>query len=191
MNARWTLEEESKLLKLIASGKTCKELTGGFNRSENALELRLKKIIYDNINNNKSVEKISNLLHLNKDIVMQHYYSYKDYTEKQKGGNLENPGDNNVNISSTKINSDTKINKLHNLTNQMNNINGNTNINTNNNTNKNMIGGNTSGRIHILEEQNRKMKLILENYVLKHKITKLLRNKNNGLYKDAINAMIE
>lgn len=191
MNARWTLEEESKLLKLIASGKTCKELTGGFNRSENALELRLKKIIYDNINNNKSVEKISNLLHLNKDIVMQHYYSYKDYTEKQKGGNPENLGDNNVNISSTKINSDTKINKLHNLTNQMNNINGNTNINTNNNTNKNMIGGNTSGRIHILEEQNRKMKLILENYVLKHKITKLLRNKNNGLYKDAINAMIE
>jgi hypothetical protein len=187
MNARWTLEEESKLLKLIASGKTCKDLTGGFNRSENALELRLKKIIYDNINNNKSVEKISNLLHLNKDIVMQHYYSYKDYTEKQKGGNPENPGDNNGNISSTKINSDTKINKLHNLTNQMNNINGNTNINTN----KNMIGGNTSGRIHILEEQNRKMKLILENYVLKHKITKLLRNKNNGLYKDAINAMIE
>ena len=49
MSTRWTREEEGKLLKLIASGKTCKELTGGFNRSENALELRLKKIIYDNI----------------------------------------------------------------------------------------------------------------------------------------------
>ena len=187
MNTRWTTEEEGKLLKLIASGKTCKELSGGFNRSENALELRLKKIIYDNINNNKPVEKISNLLHLNKDIVMQHYYSYKDYIEKQKGGTLDNPGDNNVNISTAKINSDTKINKLNNLTNQINQ----TNINGNINTNKNMIGGNNSDKIHMLEEQNRKMKLILENYMLKHKITKLLRNKNNGLYKDAINAMIE
>ena len=35
------------------------------------------------------------------------------------------------------------------------------------------------------------MKLILENYMLKHKITKLLKNKDNGLYKDALNALIE
>jgi hypothetical protein len=182
MSARWTTSEEGKLLKLIASGKTCKELTGGFNRSENALELRLKKIIYDNINNNKPVEKISELLHMNKDIIMQHHYSYKDYIEKQKGGNADNSGnDNNPNIMSTKINSESKINKLNT---QMNN-------NIQNIQNKNMIGGNSSDRIQRLEEQNKKMKLILENYVLKHKITKLLKNKNNGLYKDAINALIE
>ena len=35
------------------------------------------------------------------------------------------------------------------------------------------------------------MKLILENYMLKHKITKLLKNKDNGLYKNALNALIE
>lgn len=189
MNSRWTTEEEGKLLKLIASGKTCKELAGGFNRSENALELRLKKIIYDNINNNKPVEKISELLHINKDIIMQHYYSYKDYIEKQqKGGN----NNDNMNISSTRMNSDSKINRLNN--NMLNNNMQNNNINQINQKN-NMSGGNnishSGNRVHRLEEQNRKMKLILENYLLKHKITKLLKNKNNGLYKDAINALIE
>jgi hypothetical protein len=195
MSARWTTEEEGKLLKLIASGKTCKELAGGFNRSENALELRLKKIIYDNINNNKPVEKISELLHINKDIIMQHYYSYKDYIEKQQKGGSNN--DNlNMNISSTRMNSDSKINRLNNMLNnnmQNNNIQNN-NINQINQKN-NMSGGNnishSGDRVHRLEEQNRKMKLILENYLLKHKITKLLKNKNNGLYKDAINALIE
>ena len=83
MTNRWTIQEESQLLKFIASGKTAKELAGGFNRSENALELRIKKIIYENISNNKSINKIAELLHMQKDIVMQHYYSYKDYVEKQ------------------------------------------------------------------------------------------------------------
>jgi hypothetical protein len=168
MNSRWTLEEERKLLKLIASGKTCKELCGGFNRSENALELRLKKIIYDNINNKKPIDKISELLHMNKDIIMQHYYSYKDYVEKQqqRGGNISDNIINDTHIS------ETKINKLNNI-----------NLSQNQ-----MIGGN---KLQKLEEQNKKMKLILENYMLKHKITKLLKNKDNGLYKDALNALIE
>jgi hypothetical protein len=168
MNSRWTSEEEGKLLKLIASGKTCKELCGGFNRSENALELRLKKIIYDNINNKKPIDKISELLHMNKDIIMQHYYSYKDYVEKQqqRGGNISDNIINDTHIS------ETKINKLNNI-----------NLSQNQ-----MIGGN---KLQKLEEQNKKMKLILENYMLKHKITKLLKNKDNGLYKNALNALIE
>ena len=175
MNNRWTPAEEGKLLKFIASGKTCKELSGGFNRSENALELRLKKIIYDNINNKKPIDKISELLHMNKDIIMQYYYSYKDYVEKQQQRGDVN--DNNQDIKSINNGiSDSKIDKL------------------NNNT---QLGGNRldrlnrSDRLDRLEEQNKKMKLILENYMLKHKITKLLKNKDNGLYKDALNALIE
>ena len=175
MNSRWTKEEERKLLKLIASGKTCKDLIGGFNRSENALELRLKKIIYENINNKKPIDKISELLHMNKDIVMQYYYSYKDYVEKQqhKGGGYS---DYNIN-SNSHINTDKKINKLNNISVMPNKI--------------NMSGG--INKLHELEEQNKKMKLILENYVLKHKITKLLKNKDKDseLYKNALNTLIE
>ena len=72
--SRWTNQEESQLLKLIASGKTYKELSGGFNRSENALELRVKKIVYENISNNKPADKIAKLLNMPEDKIMQYYY---------------------------------------------------------------------------------------------------------------------
>ena len=170
MNNRWTQNEESKLLKLIASGKTCKELAGGFNRSENALELRLKKIIYDNINNKKPVEKISELLHMNKDIIMQYYYSYKDYIEKQQ----KEGGGNNLSIMTNNI-SESKLNKISNMNNNDNILN----------------GGNSGNKLYKLEEQNKKMKLILENYILKHKITKLLKNNTNNLQKEALDALIK
>ena len=214
MTNRWTSVEEAKLLKLIASGKTYKELCGGFNRSENALELRLKKIIYDNINNKKSIAKISELLHMNQDIIIQYYYSYKDYVEKQQhtGGNNNNNNDNNNKsiINNEIIISDSKISNLNNLSNLSNlNINNNDNNNNNNLNNNNLnnnnlnnnkltnlnnniqLGGNKINKLDRLEQQNNKMKLILENYMLKHKISKLLRNKHNDSYKDAINALIK
>ena len=187
MNTRWTLPEEGKLLKLIASGKTCKELAGGFNRTDNALELRLKKIIYDNITNNKSIDKIAELLHMNKDVIMQHFYSYKDYIEKQNGGKQH---ENEISI---KKESESKLNKLHqmNQINQINQINKINQIQDVNKFNQNGAGGNNIIKLEKLEEQNKKMKLILENYMLKNKITKLLKDKHNNLYKDAINALIE
>ena len=100
MNNRWTIEEESKLLKLIASGKTYKELSGGFNRSENALELRIKKIIFENISNGKSADRVSSLLNMPKDKIMQYYYAYKDYINKQDNNNISGG---NIVISDKKI----------------------------------------------------------------------------------------
>jgi hypothetical protein len=175
MNNRWSIEEESRLLKLIASGKTCKELSGGnynFNRSENALELRLKKIIYENITNKKPVDKIAQLLNMPREKVMQQYYSYKDYMEKQKG--VDNS-----------IKSENNIDKLNNLNNQNNNL---------NNNQKNQISRQSGGNeqeLTKLERQNKKMKLLLENYILRHKLSKLIKHKDSNLQKDALNAMIK
>ena len=157
MNNRWTNEEESKLLKSISSGKTCKELCGGFNRSENALELRLKKIIFENISNGKPADRISTLLNMPKDKIMQHYYSYKDYIDKQTN-KTQNGGEiNNINLNEMKIN----------------NINGGNNNNLEN-----------------LEIQNKKMKLLIENYILKHKLSKILKARDNKLYKETIKTLI-
>jgi len=164
MNNRWTTEEESKLLKSISSGKTCKELCGGFNRSENALELRLKKIIFENISNGKPADRISTLLNMPKDKIMQHYYSYKDYIDKQTNKN-QSGGDINV---SDKINKNIKFNEI-------NNINGGNNINNN---------------LENLEIQNKKMKLLIENYILKHKLSKILKARDNKLYKETIKTLI-
>lgn len=177
MTNRWTVEEESKLLKLIASGKTCRELSGAnynFNRSENALELRLKKIIYENINNNKSPDKISQLLNIPRDKIMQSYYSYKDYIEKQKQtGGISDDDNKNLSVSNNMSN---KINNLQ------NNFNKQTDIKQN--------GGDNFG-LDKIERQNRKMKLLLENYILKQKLAKLLKNNNNNLQKQALDALIK
>lgn len=179
MNQRWTVEEEGKLLKLIASGKTCKELSGGtydFNRSENALELRLKKVIYDNIMNKKPADKIAQLLNMPREKIMQYFYSYKDYIDKQKQAG----GDDN-NIISQKSDKINNIQKLSNL---------NMPIRQNQNALINQNGG-TDINLDNIEKQNKKMKLLLENYILKQKLSKLLKDKHNNLQKDALNALIK
>lgn len=172
MNNRWTFEEESKLLKLVASGKSYKELSGGFNRSENALELRVKKIIYENISNKKPVNKISELLNIPNEKVMQYYYSYKDHLEREnKIKDIEQSGGNNT----------EKINTL-----RLDNIN---KLNNNKQT-----GGNNNNisinKIEKLELENKKIKLLLENYLLKQKLSKFLKSDNKHLYKDIIKNMI-
>jgi hypothetical protein len=198
MNNRWTFEEESKLLKLVSSGKTYKELSGGFNRSENALELRVKKIVYENISNNKSPEKISELLSMPKDKVMQYYYSYKDHLEREQkmaGGNAIAVSEK----SQSKL--DTGLSKLDNLSRLSQNPTkpikpiefNNNNNNTNNNTNNKIGGSYTSDKLEKLEKlelQNKKMKLLLENHILKHKLAKLFKSKDKTMYNEAIKALL-
>jgi hypothetical protein len=178
MNNRWTLEEESKLLKSIKSGKTYKELSGGFNRSENALELRVKKIIFENISSGKSADRISSLLNMPKDKIMQYYYAYKDYINKQ-----------NDNLSGGNIQSDKAINKSK--ISQLSEINYNKNNNKNNNNN-NIIGGNNDLNINELELelQNKKMELLINNYILKRKLKKIIKTKDREIIGETLKHMI-
>jgi DNA-binding CsgD family transcriptional regulator len=168
MNNRWTREEESNLLKNIQSGKTYAELAGGFNRSENALEMRVKKIIYENITSGKTPSKISELLNISSDKIMQYYYSYKEHLEKEnlKGGNAPNE-------------KNSKISQLENLIPKQN---GGNNIN-----NVGII--NNSDKLLKLKEQNEKLKLLLENYFLKDKLSKVMKNDKN-IQNDILKALM-
>ena len=83
MNARWTLEEEKKLIKAVKHGENLDNLAKEFNRSENALELRIKKIIYDTIAEKKSLKSVAKTLNFTEDKVKQYFYSYKDMMEKK------------------------------------------------------------------------------------------------------------
>jgi hypothetical protein len=184
MNNRWTKEEESNLLKNIQAGKTYAELSGGFNRSENALEMRVKKIVYENITAGKTPSKISELLNMKSDKVMQYYYSYKEHLEretKQNGGNL--PNDNNINIiQNDKIEKMDKIDKIDKISKL--DINKNTQLNTQSNT---QYGGN---KLEKLKYQNEKMKLLIENYMLKHKLSKYMKTSNN-IQNDILKALLD
>jgi hypothetical protein len=83
MNTRWTLEEEKLLIKSIKSGESLENLAKELNRSENALELRVKKIIYDNIAAEKPISTLSRNLNMPSDKIKQYFYSYKDMMDKK------------------------------------------------------------------------------------------------------------
>ena len=83
MNARWTINEEKQLINDIANSKSYDELASKYNRSANALELRIKKIVYDNIAAKRTPEMIGGQLNLPVDKVKQYFYSYKEMLEKR------------------------------------------------------------------------------------------------------------
>lgn len=176
MNNRWTKEEESNLLKNIQSGKTYKEMAGGFNRSENALEMRVKKIIYENITAGKTPSKISELLNIQSDKVMKYYYSYKEHLErenKQIGGNLEK--ENN------------KISKLENI----NILQNRQNTKEIQNISLRQLGGtDNNDKLLKLREQNEKLKLLLENYILKEKLSKVIKT-DKTIQNDILKALLD
>jgi len=103
MSSRWTREEELKFIKYIAKGKDIKYLAKKHNRSESALELRLKKIIYDNLVKGITVNKLSKKLHIDKSKITQYYYSYRDFLEGKGKDVQEIPIEQNIN-SKTKGN---------------------------------------------------------------------------------------
>jgi len=171
MNNRWTKEEESKLLKNIQSGKTYTEMAGGFNRSENALEMRVKKIIYENIKSGKTPSKISELLNINSDKIMQYYYSYKEHLERENKQNGGTTGE----IENNKISKLENINIHHDIQ----------------NLSSRQIGG-TPHNIKLLKlrEQNEKLNLLLENYILKEKLSKIMKSDKN-IQNDILKALLD
>lgn len=90
MNNRWTHEEELRLIKGISEGKQFNVLSTEFGRSESALELRLKKIIYENIKAGKSASLLARSMNIPEDKINQYYYSFAEHLEKH-GPKITNP----------------------------------------------------------------------------------------------------
>lgn len=82
MSNRWNKEEEKNLLKDISKGKSFNDLKEKYNRSSNGLELRLKKIIYEFAIKNNSVSKMSKTLNIDENKLVEYYYNYKEFLEK-------------------------------------------------------------------------------------------------------------
>ncbi len=83
--SKWTKEEELDLIKDIANGLQIEHIAIKRNRSNSAIELRLKKIIYENVIAGRSLETMAKKLRLPEDKVRQYFYSYKDFKEKHSG----------------------------------------------------------------------------------------------------------
>ena len=154
MNARWTLEEEKKLIKSVKNGTSLEIMSKEFGRSENALELRIKKIIYDTVAEKKSIDSIAKSLKITEDKTKQYFYSYKDMLEKngKKTIDLIDNGDKKDSKKDLKTNRlDRKTNKVDLKTNKPSYID-----------------------IDKIKKQNEHMTIILKHIELKKEIKRLL-----------------
>jgi len=174
MTNKWTAEEEIKLVNDISKGKTFSELKDQYNRTELALELRLKKIIYENINAGKTAISLAKSLKLQEDKINQMFYAYKDYLDKQGKPTT------NITIPETKIINKSKVTDVVNevidkIAENKININP-----TTNNNDKNKKDEHKDERIkkiekiaNKLEAENKLLKAIVDNRLLKDEINKL------------------
>lgn len=90
MPDKWTKNEERELIRDISNGKSFKDIAHTHNRSETAVELRIKKIIYENIEKGLTPVKMAKILNLSESKVNQFYYEYKGFNEKKQNGGVSN-----------------------------------------------------------------------------------------------------
>jgi hypothetical protein len=79
----WTKDEEVNFLKDISAGKNINEIALQYNRSPSALNLRLKKIIYENMKGGAKEESLAKLLHMDINKVKQLFYEYQGFIDKK------------------------------------------------------------------------------------------------------------
>jgi hypothetical protein len=183
MNTRWTLDEEKLLIKSIKSGESLDKLAKELDRSENALELRIKKIIYDNIAAEKPISTLSRNLNMSSDKIKQYFYSYKDMMDKKGKTTVDIKED----IHSNNDNSDRgdrgdrgdredKRNKYDNNDNVLSNIQRHVNKETEREINKEREKHKDKHKeINKIKMQNEKIETILKNIELKMELKKAIK----------------
>jgi hypothetical protein len=175
MNTRWTLDEEKMLIKTIKSGDSLEKLSKELDRSENALELRIKKIIYDNIAENKPISTLSRNLNMPADKIKQYFYSYKDMMDKK--------GKTTVDIKEqNQINDDKNKNKDDILDNIQRHVNKDTNRDKDKDRDKDR-DKDKQKEISKIKIQNEKMETILKNIELKSELKKAIKSNKLDKFK--------
>lgn len=154
MPERWSRDEEKLLLQEIKEGKTFSEISKIHDRTPTGLELRFKKIIYENVQKGKNISELAKKLNMKEDKLNQYYYEYKGFAEK----------------------------KTANTTNSVNSVNSvkpTVNIDANTHTNTQEVthtgGSLEDDKIKKIHRENLIMKEILNNIAMKKKIIELVK----------------
>lgn len=93
MPNKWTNEEEIKLINMLKEKKSLKEISRTLNRSENAVEQRINKIIYENIKNSgKTAESMAKALNMSVEDVNSYYDGRKTFLEQKLKGMAKEVG---------------------------------------------------------------------------------------------------
>ena len=159
---KWTLEEERKLVFKLRGGTQMKDIAESSGRSYGAIKERLKKIIYENINdinNNNEIRKVALQLNLGEELVKKYYEAYRDRNQNKNVETKVNGETNRVNGESNRVNGETKVNG-----DAMKEIN------------------QTGGAHMAIRKQNELLEDILKNHELKKKVGKLVKTKQIDNY---------
>jgi hypothetical protein len=100
MPNRWTRDEQKELLSDIKTGITLQNIAKKHNRSILAIEIRLQKIIYDALEAGTSVNKLSEMININKKEIIKMYKIYVNFINKNKN-NKDNKDNKNEKVNKT------------------------------------------------------------------------------------------
>ena len=149
-NTKWDFETEKFVLKRFTQGVSIAEISRAINRSNNAVRLRIQKIIYDTVSNNKSsVSSLAQKLNKSVEMIQQYFDSYSNFIDKHQNNN--NNDNNKLKHYNDNKTMKTLIHKLK---------------------SENKLSHIPSSYQDILKE-NEIMREILKNYALKKKLKKL------------------
>jgi len=84
MTGTWTREDEISFIKDISQGLSIEQLTSNYNKNVFALDLKLKKIIHENIQAGISMDVITKALNLSQEKVLEHDANYVQYEKLSK-----------------------------------------------------------------------------------------------------------
>jgi hypothetical protein len=84
-NKEWTEKEEIELINNLRKKISLEDIALKHNRSINSIELKIQKIIYDNITfNGNDIKKISIAFNIPIEEVIKKYENYKNFIEKKE-----------------------------------------------------------------------------------------------------------
>jgi hypothetical protein len=178
----WTSQEEIEFLKGISNKQTIDDLSKKHNRTSSAMELRLKKIVFENMQSGKSETSLAKLLNIDIDKIRQYNYEYKGFLEKKEDGGIINNQTASTLIDKNIINNSSTHTKLtiepptkSKTINRYDKKKSSTNV-------YNHGGGNDNSKekfiskIKKIKKENKLMKEVVDNKELRKKINKMIKD---------------
>ena len=74
----WTQDKELELITMIKNNINVEDIAKTFDKSKHEIELRLGKIIHENLKGNKTIDIISKLINMSNDKIVKYDCLYKD-----------------------------------------------------------------------------------------------------------------
>ena len=86
MPNKWSDDDEINLINMLKEKKSIKEIDRKLDRSDNAIEQRINKIVYENIKSGKTEESIAKSLKISVEDIKSYYENRKLFLEQKLKG---------------------------------------------------------------------------------------------------------